>query len=53
MTFACEISSIPAAGRPRYNDLVQRLRASIRRSRECADGYEGVKPILEAEFPLH
>jgi hypothetical protein len=36
---ACNIKAIGAAQRPRYNDLVSRLRAAMRDRRELADGY--------------
>lgn len=37
---ACNIQAISAAQRPRYNDLVSRLRAAMRDRRELADGYD-------------
>jgi hypothetical protein len=97
--FACNLKAISTAERPRYNDLVKRLRSSIRDRKELPDGYalkldgkaislpeaaewitmerlccpfltlqlsasgeqahwllnltgpEGVKPLLQAEFP--
>src|SRR5580698_8783909 len=36
---ACNIQAISAVERPRYNDLVSRLRAAMRDRRELADGY--------------
>jgi hypothetical protein len=36
---ACNIQAISAVQRPRYNDLVTRLRAAMRDRRELADGY--------------
>jgi len=38
-TIACNIHAISAVQRPRYDDLVTRLRASMRDRRELADGY--------------
>lgn len=37
--FACNLRAIRAAERPRYNELVKRIRASIRSRREIANGY--------------
>ena len=37
---ACNIQAIGAVQRPRYHDLVSRLRAAIRDRRELPDGYE-------------
>jgi len=36
---ACNIKAIGAVERPRYDDLVSRLRAAMRDRRELADGY--------------
>ena len=36
---ACNIQAISAVQRPRYNDLVTRLRSAMRDRRELADGY--------------
>jgi hypothetical protein len=36
---ACNIQAISAVQRPRYNDLVSRLRAAMRDRRELSDGY--------------
>jgi hypothetical protein len=36
---ACNIKAISAVQRPRYDDLVTRLRAAMRDRRELADGY--------------
>ena len=36
---ACDLTAISLADRPRYNQLMQRLRAAIRRRDERADGY--------------
>lgn len=36
----CNIQAISAVQRPRYNDLVSRLRAAIRDRRELPDGYD-------------
>ncbi len=97
--FACNLKAIRAADRPRYNELLKRVRHAVRDRREISDGYafkldgravslpeaaewismerrccpfltlqisvsgnelrwaltltgpEGVKPILDAEFP--
>ena len=37
--FACNIKAISAAERPRYNDLVKRLRIAITDRSELSDGY--------------
>jgi hypothetical protein len=37
--FACNLKAISAADRPRYNELVKRIRASVRSRSEIADGY--------------
>ena len=39
---ACNILAISAVQRPRYNDLVSRLRAAMRDRRELTDGYESL-----------
>ena len=36
---ACNLQAISAAQRPRYNDLVSRLRSAMRDRRELPDGY--------------
>ena len=36
---ACNIQAISVVRRPRYNDLVSRLRAAMRDCRELPDGY--------------
>lgn len=36
---ACNIEAISAVQRPRYNDLISRLRAAIRDRKELQDGY--------------
>ena len=36
----CNIQAIGASQRPRYNDLVTRLRSAMRDRRELPDGYE-------------
>ena len=36
---ACNIQAIGAAQRPRYDDLVSRLRTAMRERRELPDGY--------------
>src|SRR3954452_18464568 len=36
---ACDLSAIGAADRPRYSDLVKRVRAAIRERAEISDGY--------------
>jgi hypothetical protein len=99
--FACNLKAISAAERPRYNELVKRVRQAMRDRTEISDGYafkldsktitlpeaaewismerlccpfltlqlsaagnqthwvltltgpEGVKPLLNAEFPRH
>jgi hypothetical protein len=38
--FACNLKAIRAAERPRYNELVKRLRAAIRTRAELSTGYE-------------
>ena len=37
---ACNIQAISAVQRPRYNDLVSRLRSAMRDRRELPDGYD-------------
>ena len=37
---ACKIHAIGAVDRPRYNDLVTRLRSATRDRKELPDGYE-------------
>jgi len=37
---ACNIQAIRASQRPRYHDLVTRLRSAMRERRELPDGYE-------------
>jgi hypothetical protein len=99
--FACNLKAISAADRPRYSELVKRVRSAILNRREISNGYafkldnntvtlpeaaewismerlccpfltfqlsaqgnqadwiltltgpEGVKPLLDAEFPEH
>ena len=36
---ACDLKAIPAADRPRYNDLIKRLRSAVRDRSELTDGY--------------
>jgi hypothetical protein len=36
---ACNLTAINAADRPRYNELVRRIRSAIRDRREIPDGY--------------
>jgi hypothetical protein len=36
---ACNITAIPAAQRPRYTELVARLRTAIANRTELPDGY--------------
>lgn len=36
---ACNLKAISASERPRYNDLMKRLRAAVRSRRELPDGY--------------
>jgi hypothetical protein len=37
--FACNLKAISAAERPRYNELVKRIRTAIRDRSEITDGY--------------
>jgi hypothetical protein len=37
--FVCNLKAISAAERPRYNDLIKRIRAALRERRELATGY--------------
>ena len=37
--FACNLKAISAAERPRYNELVKRIRAAIRDRSEISNGY--------------
>jgi hypothetical protein len=37
--FACDLKAIAAADRPRYNELVLRIRGSIRERAETPNGY--------------
>lgn len=37
--FACNLKAISAAERPRYNDLMKRLRSAVRDRSELPDGY--------------
>lgn len=37
--FACNLKAFSVADRPRYNDLVKRLRVAIRKRSEIASGY--------------
>src|SRR3954452_10565901 len=37
--FACNLKAISAAERPRYNELVKRIRTAIRDRTEIANGY--------------
>ncbi len=37
--FACNLKAITAAERPRYKELVRRVRAAMRDRREISDGY--------------
>jgi hypothetical protein len=37
--FACNLKAISAAERPRYNELVKRIRAAIRDRNEISSGY--------------
>jgi hypothetical protein len=39
MTLACDLKAISTADRPRYNDLVRRLRVAVQDRRELSDGY--------------
>ena len=38
-TFACNLNAISATDRPRYNDLVNRVRVAIRDRTEASNGY--------------
>jgi hypothetical protein len=37
--FVCDLKAISAAERPRYTDLIKRIRAALRERRELASGY--------------
>ena len=37
--FACNLKAIGAADRPRYHELVKRIRSAIRERREISNGY--------------
>lgn len=37
--FACNLKAINAAGRPRYNELVKRVRGAMRGRSEISNGY--------------
>lgn len=37
--FACNLKAISPAERPRYNELVKRIRAAIRERAEISDGF--------------
>jgi hypothetical protein len=37
--FACNVKAISAADRPRYSDLVKRIRGAIRERNEISNGY--------------
>src|SRR6185312_11700199 len=37
--FACNLKAISAAERPRYNELVKRIRGAIRNRNETSEGY--------------
>lgn len=39
MSLACNLKAIHTADRPRYTDLMKRLRASVRTQTEIVDGY--------------
>ena len=39
MTLACNLNAISTADRPRYNDLITRLRVALQDRRELPDGY--------------
>ena len=39
MVFACNLNAIPAAKRPRYQELVKRVRSAVRDRSEMPDGY--------------
>jgi len=39
LPLACNIAAISPAERPRYNDLIKRLRTAIQQRNELSDGY--------------
>ena len=39
VTIACNLKAIGSKERPRYNDLMKRLRAAVRNRKELPDGY--------------
>jgi len=39
VTLACNLEAIGSKERPRYNDLLKRLRAAVRNRKELPDGY--------------
>jgi hypothetical protein len=52
ITIACNLKTIGSKERPRYNDLMKRLRAAMRSRKELRDGYAyelGQKAITLAE----
>jgi hypothetical protein len=48
---ACNIQAINAVQRPRYNDLVSRLRAAMRDRKELRDGYEYLLDSTKITLP--
>ena len=48
---ACNIQAISGAERPRYNELVSRLRAAIRTRNELPDGYHYSLDSAEITLP--
>jgi hypothetical protein len=48
---ACNIEAISAVQRPRYNNLVSRLRAAMRDRRELPDGYDYSLDSKEISLP--
>jgi hypothetical protein len=51
MAIACNIQAISAAQRPRYNDLVKRLRAAVLDFIELPDGYDYLLDSSEITLP--
>ena len=48
---ACNIKAISAAQRPRYNDLVKRLRIAVMNRSELSDGYAYKLDTKEITLP--
>ena len=51
MVLACDIQAIGALQRPRYNDLVSRLRPAMQDRRELPDGYDYLLDAGEITLP--